>query len=154
MKNSFLRYFTSKFADLKDLNYWERLKKLGVQSLQRRRERLTLLMVWKIKYSRVPNEINLCFVNTNTKSTSKAIVKPMPRIKGSLLTLFENSFAVKAAKLWNKLPANITNIDSFLTFQNKLDSFLKLFPDNPPIKGYYHLNSNSLLEYSSPNYSN
>ena len=51
----------------------------------------------------------------------------------------------------NALPANITSIDSFFTFQNKLDAFLKLFPDNPPIKGYYHLNSNSLLDYNSSN---
>ena len=122
------------------------MKKLEVQSLQRRREKLTLLMVWKIKYNCAPNEINLCFVDTKTKSTSKAIVRPMPRVKGSVLSLFENSFAVKAAKLWNKLPANITSIDTFFTFQNKLNAFLKLFPDNPLIKGYYHLNSNSLLD--------
>ena len=145
------RYFTSKLKDLKDLNYWDRLKKLKAMSLQRRRERLTLQMVWKIKFNLIPNDVNLCFVNTKTKSISKAIVRPMPKIKGSLLSQFENSFAVKAAKLWNKLPPNIANIDTFHMFQQKLDDFLILFPDNPPIKGYYHVNSNSILDYSSPN---
>ena len=145
------RYFTSKFKDLKDLNYWDRLQKLEILSLQRRREKLTLITVWKIKFNRIPNDINLSFVNTNTKSISKAFVRPMPKVKGGLLSQFENSFVVKAAKLWNKLPPDITSIDTFHIFQQKLDDFIKLFPDNPPIKGYYHVNSNSILDYNSPN---
>ena len=75
----------------------------------------------------------------------------MPKVKGGLLSQFENSFVVKAAKLWNKLPADITSIDTFHIFQQKLDDFIKLFPDNPPIKGYYRINSNSILDYNSPN---
>ena len=143
------RYFTSKFRNLKDLNYWERLKKLNILSLQRRREKLTLCFVWKIKYNCAPNVINLSFVKTNTKSIERAIVRPLPKVKGSLLSLYENSFAVKAAKLWNKLPFCIAKIDTFKIFQNELDTFLKAYPDNPPVRGYYHVNSNSLLDYGT-----
>ena len=145
------RYFTSKFRHFKDFNYWERLEKLGIMSLQRRREKLTLLLVWKIKYGGVPNVINLNFVNTNTRSGTKALVRPMPRVNGSLLTLFENCFAVKAAKLWNKLPSNLQNTVSLHMFKQKLDLFLNLFPDKPPVRGYYHVNSNSLLDYNNIN---
>ena len=145
------RHFTSKFKNLANLNYWERLKKLKIMSLQRRREKLTILTIWKIKYNRAPNVIDLKFIETNTKKSVKAILKPLPKVKGSLLTLFENSFAIKAVKLWNKLPTEITLIDSFSVFQKQLDALLNLYPDNPPVKGYYHVNSNSLLDYRTIN---
>ena len=143
------RHFTSKFKNLKNMNYWERLKELGIMSLQRRRERLTILFVWKIKYNRAPNVINLTFVKTMTKLTEKALVRPLPKVKGSLLSLHKNSFAIKAAKLWNILPIDIAMIDTFQIFQNKLDALLELYPDEPPVKGYYHINSNSLLDYKT-----
>ena len=145
------RRFTSKFTDSRNLNYWERLKKFKMMSLQRRREKLTILFVWRIKYNRAPNVINLIFVKTITRSSERALVKPMPKVGGSLLTLYENSFAVKAAKLWNKLPVKITKIDSFNAFREKLDTLLELYPDKPPVRGYYHTNSNSLLEYKTVN---
>ena len=145
------RYFTSKLKNLDNLNYWERMKKLGIMSLQRRREKLTILLVWKIKYNLIPNVIDLKFIETKTRTCKKAIVRPLPKVKGNLLTLFENSFAVKAAKLWNKLPQNIANIDSFSVFKIKLDALLKLYPDHPPVRGYYHQYSNSLLGYTTLN---
>ena len=55
------RTFTSKITGLKDLNYWERLKELGILSLQRRRERILITIVWKIKNGFYPNNINLNF---------------------------------------------------------------------------------------------
>ena len=45
---SIQRTFTSKIAGLKDLHYWERLKKLSLLSLQRRRERYIAIYMWKI----------------------------------------------------------------------------------------------------------
>ena len=117
-------------------------------SLQRRREKLIILSVWKIRHRRAPNDINLQFFETNKKS-NKAVVRPMPKVRGKLLSQYENSFVVKAAKLWNKLPDTVSKIDSFEIFQRRLDAYLKLYPDNPPIKAYYHVNKNSLLEYNT-----
>ena len=45
------RNFTRRMiGSCKDLDYWERLKKLKILSLQRRRERYMILPVWKIKW--------------------------------------------------------------------------------------------------------
>ena len=47
----------------------------------------------------------------------------------------ENSLAVKGAKMFNLLPSHIRNITSekVKIFKNKLDSFLKMIPDEPSI---------------------
>ena len=142
------RNFTKKIQGLKDLNYWERLDKLELMSLQRRREKLTIIFVWKIKYNLVPNDINLEFSTNNRRSGSVAIVKPMPRSAGKLLSMFENSFIVKSAKLWNKLPLKLKQVDSLTVFKSQLDKYLKLIPDRPPIRGYYHTNKNSILDFN------
>ena len=42
------RNFTRRFAGLQNLNYWQRLSKLKLLSLQRRRERYMIIHVWKI----------------------------------------------------------------------------------------------------------
>ena len=47
---SIQRSFTSKIVGYKDLSYWERLKQLGLYSLQRRHERYKIILVWKIYY--------------------------------------------------------------------------------------------------------
>ena len=42
------RSMTAKIRSISDLNYWDRLKKLKLYSLQRRRERFCIIQVWKI----------------------------------------------------------------------------------------------------------
>ena len=143
------RSFTSKINSVKDLNYWDRLKALKIMSLQRRREKLIILFVFKIKNNMVPNDIGLKFVCNNRRSHMQAVVKSMPKNRGKLLTLYENSFVVKAAKLWNKLPHQISTITSHSVFRNKLDAYLNLYPDCPPVSGYYHVNTNSLIDYAT-----
>ena len=49
--------FTRKFQGCHDLSYWERLKKLKLMSLQRRRERYCIIHVWKILNGHAPNEM-------------------------------------------------------------------------------------------------
>ena len=143
------RSFTHKIKTVQHLNYWERLSKLDIMSLQRRREQQILLFVWRIKNNRVPNDIDFQFSKSTLRSGEKAIIKPMPKAHGKLLSMYENSFSVSSAKLWNKLPQKLANIDSFNVFQKKLTEYLKMYPDKPPVSGYYHLNSNSLLDYPS-----
>ena len=47
------RTFTARIAGAQHLNYWERLCKLSIMSLQRRRERYILLHMWKILHGYV-----------------------------------------------------------------------------------------------------
>ena len=88
-------------------------------------------------------------MENNRKSTSIAVVKPMPKVTGRILSMFENSFLIKSAKLWNKLPHKLTQIDNLQTFRKQLDKYLKLIPDQPPIRGYYHSTNNSILHFNT-----
>ena len=141
------RSFTSKIEFMDNYNYWERLEKLSIMSLQRRREKLAIIFIWKIKNNLVPNVINLEFSKTTRRSGTTATVKPMPSVKGRLLSNYENSFTIKAAKLWNKLPPNLREVTELRPFCNELKKFLSLFPDLPPIRGYFHIDNNSILDY-------
>ena len=107
------RSFTCKIKSIQNLNYWERLTKLGIMSLQRRREQQIILFVWRIKNGTVPNDINFKFLDKNLRSGELAVINPMPKVHGKLLTLYESSFIVRAAKLWNILPPNLANIKIF-----------------------------------------
>ena len=49
------RTFTYKITEVHHLNYWERLHELKLYSLQRRRERYTIIYIWKITQHMVPN---------------------------------------------------------------------------------------------------
>ena len=139
------RAFTSRIAGLKEDNYWNRLKKLEIMSLQRRREKIILIHVWKILNKLYPNSINLEFkLHTRTNST-KAIIKPLPKIRGRILTGFDMSFTIRAAKLWNILPANLTNVSSLNSFKAGLAKFLTKIPDQPPLPGYPYKCDNSLI---------
>ena len=143
--------FTKKLCYMSRHTYWERLKLLRIYSLQRRRERASLTYVWKIKNKLVPNDICLEFTTgcRELRSGEKAIIKPMPRTTGSALSSYEASFVVRAAKLWNSLPSILTEITSLNAFVSKLDKYLKLIPDQPPVDGYYHMTSNSILSYKN-----
>ncbi len=138
------RKFTSKIDGMADKNYWERLSSLNILSLQRRREKAIIVHVWKILNGLCPNSIDLQFKEHARSSAIKAVVKPLPKLSGKILTLYENSFAIKSAQLWNILPPNLTKINALLNFQVSLDNFLKKIPDKPPVAGYPHSSNNSL----------
>lgn len=140
------RSFTSRITGLQDLNYWQRLDKLGISSLQRLRERMILLHVFKIKNKFYPNTISLEFKLHERSNSIKAVLKPLPKVKGALLKKYEASFVINCCKLWNSLPYNLTHISSLNLFKVHLDKFLITVPDEPPIPGYPFVNSNSVSE--------
>ena len=140
------RSFTSKIEGMKDLNYWDRLKSLGLMSLQRRRERLILMHIWKIKNGIYPNTIDLQFRFHSRTGCDKAVLKPLPKVRGRLLNSYEESFIVKSCKLWNILPGHLTKITSLSSFVVQLNLFLSNIPDKPPIPGYPYTSNNSLTE--------
>ena len=110
---------------------------------------MTIVYIWKIKNNKVPNDINFQFSSNGRRSGNKAVVKPLPKVKGKLLSIYESGFQIRAAKLWNKVPNEITSINNLNTFKESLNDYLLLYPDKPPVKGYYHVNNNSLLDYQT-----
>ena len=53
-----------------------------------------------------------------------------------MATAFMNSFGVKAAKLWNLLPANVKGDTELESFKATLGRYLATVPDTPPTLGY------------------
>ena len=55
------RLFTSKIYGCKNMTYWDRLKHLKLQSLQRRRERYIIIHTWKILNNITDNDVGITF---------------------------------------------------------------------------------------------
>ena len=140
------RSFTNRISGLQNINYWMRLKVLKIHSLQRRREKIIILHVWKVKNNIYPNSFSLNFKLNNRTDSLRAVLPPLPKVRGKLLTKFEESFLVQACKLWNILPPNLTKTNVLNLFKSGLKKFLEGVPDEPPLPGYPSINSNSLLE--------
>ena len=147
------RTFTSRVGGLQHLNYWERLKELKMTSLQRRRERYYILMMWKILHKVVPNCCDIKFKET-TRHGAVAIIPSLSKTSSSSnQTLYDGSFAVQGPKLWNKVPTEVKAAKSFDSFKISLSNFLSLIPDNPPVAGYSCSWSNSLVDFSPSRWS-
>ena len=84
---------------MKELDYWSRLKILKIRSLQRRREKIIILHVWKILHGFYPNDINLQSKEHLRTNSLKIVLKPLPKVRGRILTQYEHSFVIKSAKL-------------------------------------------------------
>ena len=149
------RMFTSKVQGCKDMSYWDRLKHLQLQSLQRRRERYILIHTWKILNDLTNNDVGISFEDKDnlTRMGVTANVPPLPRsIPARSITLFENSFTVRAPKLWNCLPKLIKGAKTLETFKSSLGSFTDQIPDLPPVNGCIGVNNNSILDWARQNF--
>ena len=142
------RYFTDKISCCKDLNYWERLKLLKLQSLQRRRERYSIIHMWKLLNNIVPNDLNIVFRDRERQGI-RAMIPPLQRgARQAAQTHLDNAFSIRAARLWNAIPPGVTRITDLEAFKTQLSVFLNSFPDNPPTSGYSAPNNNSLLAWT------
>jgi len=125
------------------LDYWDRLKKLDLLSLQRRRERYILIHTWKMANDLAPNDIKMVF-KENARHGIKAIVPPLNnKSQRSVATHYENHFGVNAARLWILLPQQVHSLTALGPFKVSLARFLEMFPDTPPTKGYTAIINNS-----------
>ena len=132
---------------MKNLSYWDRLKRLDLTSLQRRRERYILIHTWKIINNYCPNDIGL-EVSSNQRLGTKLIYPILKKnATSAATTVYDNSFSVKAVQLWNILPKNVNTATTLQTFKSNLGAFIKTIPDNPPTVGYSTTNSNSLVDW-------
>ena len=142
------RNFTAKIICCKDMDYWTRLRVLNLQSLQRRRERYSIIHMWKLLNNAAPNDLNVKFIDQERKGMRVRLPALVKGATCAAQTARDNSFSLRAAKLWNILPANVTRITKFETFKTELGNFIAQFPDRPPATGYSCVNTNSILDWS------
>ena len=84
--------FTSRIAGTQHLDYWGRLTKLSLMSLQRQRERYLLLHMWKILHESISNDLKIVF--TSRPRTGIKAVVPSLGVAAYHQSLYDNSFAV------------------------------------------------------------
>ena len=128
------RTFTKRIPEVRELNYWERLKKLKMNSQQRRFERYRTIYIWKILEGLVPNPgVLLC--DPGTKGRLVKIPPLCPRSSARVRTLREASLNVHGGRLFNALPQSLRNMHNcdISMFKEKLDIFLAKIPDEPKI---------------------
>ena len=142
------RSFTHRIAGMSNYNYWERLKLLNLMSRQRRRDKIVITHLWKILNNIYPNTIDIEFKTHLRTQSIKAIVKPLPKFRGNILTKYDHSFVINAANLWNVLPSKLSRVTTLSLFKTNLENFLHEIPDQPPLPGYPYRCDNSLVNIS------
>ena len=141
------RDITRKIYGISRLSYWDRLKTLGLFSLQRRRERYILICMWKILNGSMPNP-NVKFRAPSRLGIQAVVPSLGPNRSGSVAcqTKYDESFAVVGPRLWNALPSNLTTIKSSGAFKSQLTKLLYKLEDMTPVYGYVRAHDNSLPE--------
>ena len=135
------RSLTARIDNVKHLHYWDRLRELNLMSLQRRRERYIIIQVFKLLHGLAPNDIGLEF-HTSPRRGVCCIVPPLVRgSKPKIQRLYDNSFKVVGAKMWNLLPSTIRKKTTLDSFKASLTKYLLLLQDNPPVPGISSANS-------------
>jgi len=133
----FTRRITSmkKPEESRPFDYWERLKKLRLYSVERRVERYSAIFIWKVK-NNVTRNPGFEFVDTGRRGTMvKISIKKNESAR-------ENSFLVWGAKVFNALPRELRDFhsdarDQPTAFKTALDSFLQCVPDEPNLTPLY-----------------
>ena len=135
MVEKVMRDYTRRIPELRGLNYTERLKKLSMNSQQRRLERYQLLYTWKVMEGLVPNP-GLTWSPAEARRGRECEV---PHLRGSaaVQALRKQSYQMSGPNLWNCLPKDIRNKTgcSQDEFKELLDQFLTLVPDEPRSDG-------------------
>ncbi|MEW8548554.1 MAG: reverse transcriptase family protein [Candidatus Thiodiazotropha sp.] len=118
---------TRMVPELKNLSYSERLKHLGLTSLEDRRKRGDLIEAYKIITGKEKVQCNKFFKlvdsdNNRTRGNSMKIYKP--RLNKCILQR-TNFFSVRVVNAWNSLPEDVISAKTVNTFKNRLDKFLQ-----------------------------
>ena len=94
-----------------------------------------------------PNNIGLVHYTNPRLGIRTSIPKFNHKAEKSFSTAYDDSFGIKAARLWNILPESVNSLKTLESFKIALGGFISRFPDKPPVTGYVPPNSNSLLDW-------
>ena len=118
------RRATKMVTGLKDIPYEERLKKLDLFSLEHRRHRGDMILVYKMAHNLVNidcNDVIKFKKHTNNRGHSwKLDWKFTPKTD-----LGRNTFSERVIIPWNKLPESVVNSTDVLSFKRNYDNYIK-----------------------------
>ena len=150
-----LKLFSSFTDGMDGLNFWQRLEKMKLSSVQRRHERYRIFYIWKIVKGIIPN-FGISWNSNSRRGRMISIPKVNSKIPASAISLREQSLSVHGGKLYNLLPRHIRDFEgSRENFKILLDEFLQSIPDQPLCEGLYpapissstNRNSNSIIDW-------
>ena len=109
--------YTKLITEVRNQSYEDRLKSIGISSLQRRLERYKIFYMWKIRMDLVPNCGIVLAPNHRTRSGIKYLVPVGTDTKEGRLR--DQTFQVSGPRIWNSLPCFIrnTNYECFIEFK-------------------------------------
>lgn len=122
---------------------WNRLKELKLTSLQRRRERYTIIHLWKVLQGICPNVLDVQ-LRENARLGVKVILPSLTKqASAAARSTYDHSFAVRAGRLWNVLPKIVNTQRTLTSFKTSLGNFLDTLPESrqAPTPGYSAENS-------------
>jgi hypothetical protein len=132
------RSFTKKITGMHELSYWDRLKKLRIQSLERRHERYCILYVVKIILGLVPNFGLKWHLNERTGiHLTVPLIPSVSNSKAYTRNLISNSPKYRMSRLFNALPIELRwppscdLADPISSYKTALDHYLATIPDQP-----------------------
>lgn len=141
------RTVTSKLENMQDQNYHQRLKTLKLYSLQRRRERFSIITMHKMALGLTKNFLNLSFYDT--KRFGKRCRVKLSKASGHIKTVRNNYFTAIGPTLYNAVPKHVKVKTTMTSFKTSLDKWLQNIPDEPPLPNYNCINSNSIKDWVS-----
>ena len=153
-----LRSYTVNTYGLEKLNYWERLKEIGLSSIQRRFQRYKIIYIWKV-IAGLTHNFGLTWNDHPHWGLLINIEKPVfYETKAAVYSIWRQSLAVEGTLLFNSMPSNVRNYPgkTLSGFKMMLDQVLENIPDCPPSHGLYPepintetgSNSNCLIDWS------
>mgnify|MGYP003536003222 FL=1 len=126
------RRFTKRLSGLSNLTYSDRLLKLNnVDTLELRRLKLDLVMMFKIYYKLVDMDFSQFFCLNNYTSTRGHSLKLLKPVCNNNARQF--SFSCRRIDAWNALPPAAVLASSVAVFKNCI----------------HHVNFNKFLKYNS-----
>ena len=114
------REFTRRIPALLELQYFDRPRRLKLETLELRRLKSDLILVFKIFNGLVDLKFEEFFTLspcTITRGHAQRLVLPKVR-----LDLRKHFFAVRVITIWNNLPTEVVNCTTVTCFKTKLDS--------------------------------
>ena len=116
---------TKQIPGLGNLSYPDRLKKLKLPTLSYRRVRGDMIELYKITKEIYDPAVTSCIklakdtnIRHSTRTNEVKIIQQRPKLE-----IRRNFFAVRASKIWNKLPDNVVKAPSLNSFKNRLDKY-------------------------------
>ena len=116
-------------SNLPGLTYTERLEHLELPTLEERRNRGDVIMVWQLltHYVDIDHKIFFDFVDPEpSQHTRHSSNKVNLKINPFRTEARRNSFSIRAAKAWNDLPVPIREAPTLNCFKNRYDEHKKV----------------------------